>query len=114
VLAGDPGPRACSELLRAAYWRAARDGFTGSGVDAVSGEILPAAVQARRLVEHVRPALEDHGDTGIVAAFLKRLAVRGGGAECQRADAARHASLAGVVDELVNRTAAAPPEPTGG
>jgi carboxylate-amine ligase len=112
VLAGDPGPRACSELLRAAYWRAARDGWSGSGVDAVSGHILPAAVQAARLVEFVRPALEDYGDTEVVTAFLERLIARGGGAEGQRASASRHGTLTGVVDELVARTAAAPHEPT--
>ena len=112
VLAGDPGPRACSELLRAAYWRAARDGWSGSGVDAVSGHILPAAVQAARLVEFVRPALQDYGDTEVVTAFLERLAARGGGAERQRASASRHGTLTGVVDELVARTAAAPHEPT--
>ena len=87
VLAGDPGPRACSELLRAAYWRAARDGWSGSGVDAVSGHILPAPVQAARLLEYVRPALHDYGDTEVVRAFLERLIARGGGAERQRASA---------------------------
>ena len=32
ALAGDPGPRPSTELLRAAYWRAARDGWPGFGV----------------------------------------------------------------------------------
>ena len=56
VLAGDPGPRPCSELLRAAYWRVARDGWSGSGVDAMSGQILPAPIQADHLFEHVKAA----------------------------------------------------------
>lgn len=105
VVAGDPGPRPPSELLRAAYWRAARDGWSGSGVDALSGEVLPTRVQAQRLAAYVRPALEDCGDVDVVAAFLHRLNARGTGAERQRASARRHGSLTGVVDDLIAETA---------
>jgi glutamate---cysteine ligase / carboxylate-amine ligase len=109
VLAGDPGPRPGSELLRAAYWRAARDGWSGSGVDAMSAQVLPTPIQAGRFFEHVRPALHDSEDTEIVSAFLERLTVRrGGGAERQRACAARHGALTAVVDELARQTATAP------
>ncbi|MET9664776.1 glutamate--cysteine ligase [Streptomyces sp. NPDC006475] len=101
---GDPGPRVCSEVLRAAYWRAARDGWAGSGVDAPSGGILPSAVQAERLVGFVRPALEEHGDLDTVTAFLRRLATRGSGAERQRA-AGERGGLKAVVDDLVAATA---------
>jgi carboxylate-amine ligase len=104
VLRGDPGPRTSGELLRAAYWRAARDGWPGAGVDALTGRILPTPVQAGRLVRHVRPALEEHGDTGTVVAFLRRLALRGTGAQQQRASAARHRGLVGVVDDLLAMT----------
>jgi carboxylate-amine ligase len=104
VLSGDPGPGPSSELLRAAYWRAARDGWPGSGVDALTGQILPTRVQAARLVDYVRPALEEHGDTNLVTAFLRRLAAEGTGAERQRASAARHGSLTDVVDDLVALT----------
>jgi carboxylate-amine ligase len=98
---GDPGPRPDSELLRAAYWRAARDGWPGSGVDALTAHVLPARVQADSLFAHIRPALEKHGDVDLVSAFLGRLAARGTGAERQRASAARHGTLTGVVDDLV-------------
>ncbi|WP_274563199.1 carboxylate-amine ligase [Streptomyces spiramyceticus] len=101
---GDPGPRVCGELLRAAYWRAARDGWSGTGVDALTGRILPATVQAGRLVDHVRPALDMHGETEQVTAFLRRLATRGTGAQCQRASAESHGGFAGVVDDLIDRT----------
>lgn len=109
VSGGDPGPRPPSEVLRAAYWRAARDGWSGSGVDALTGRILPAPVQAERLLSHVRPALEEHGDTDLVTAFLGRLATHGSGAERQRASAARRGGLARVVDDLVCATAAPAP-----
>lgn len=101
---GDPGPRICGELLRAAYWRAARDGWPGSGVDALSGRVLPAPEQAERLVRHVRPVLEAYGDMGEVSAFLRRLAARGTGAERQRAWSRGAAGPAGVVDALVRAT----------
>jgi glutamate---cysteine ligase / carboxylate-amine ligase len=103
--AGDPGPRPSAELLRAAYWRAARDGWPGCGVDALSGQLIPARVQAARLVDDVRPALDHHGDTDVVLEFLHRLEMRGTGAELQRASAARHGVLAGVIDDLVALTA---------
>lgn len=105
VRRGDPGPRPSSELLRAAYWRAARDGWPGSGVDALTGRILPTPVQAARLVDHVRPALEEHGDLDHVSAFLRRLAIRGSGAQRQRASAESPRGLVGVVDDLVRLTA---------
>ena len=100
VHSGDPGPRPCSELLRAAYWRAARDGWSGSGVDALTGRILPVAVQADRLLGYVRPALDAHGDLHLVTEFLRRLATYGGGAERQRVSSDHH-GLTGVVDDLV-------------
>ncbi|REK86927.1 YbdK family carboxylate-amine ligase [Streptomyces inhibens] len=81
---GCPGPQTCGELVHAAYWRAARDGWPGKGVDALTGRILPCSVQAARLVEHVRPALEEYGDLDLAVGFLRRLAERGSGAQRQR------------------------------
>ena len=89
---------------------AARDGWSGCGFDAMSGQIRPAPIQADHLFEHVKAALHDYGDTEVVRSFLERLIARGGGAERQRATATRHAALTAVVDELVTQTAAAPRE----
>jgi glutamate---cysteine ligase / carboxylate-amine ligase len=105
VLAGDPGPRPSSELLRAAYWRAARDGWSGCGVDALDGQVRPAAVQVARLLDHLAPALHRHGDWQTVQQFVGRLTARGTGADMQRASLVRHGTLAGVVDDLVSLTA---------
>jgi glutamate---cysteine ligase / carboxylate-amine ligase len=104
VRRGDPGPRPASEVLRAAYWRAARDGWSGCGVDALSGQILSVAAQAQRMVEHIRPALDEFGDTRLVHAYLERMAARGGGAERQRASSARHGDLTAVVDDVIALT----------
>lgn len=103
--AGDPGPPLNSELLRAAYWRAARDGWSGCTLDVLTGRLLPAAVQAASLVDYIGPALVACGDTSAVSAFMGRLAARGAGAEMQRASAVRHHGLTGVVDDLLERTA---------
>lgn len=102
--AGDSGPAVNSELLRAAYWRAARDGWPGCGVDVLTGRLSPARVRAARLVDHIGPALASSGDMASVSAFMGRLAARGGGAEMQRASAARHGDLTGVVDDLIDLT----------
>lgn len=101
---GDQGPRPSSEVLRAAYWRAARDGWSGCGVDALTGQVVPTRVQAAGLLEYVRPQLAvDELQTA--ADFLHRLSSRGGGAELQRGWFKRHGSLADVVDGLVDLTA---------
>jgi carboxylate-amine ligase len=105
VLAGDPGPRTSSELLRAAYWRAARDGFSGCGVDALSGQVLPAPVQLERLLGHVGDALRGAGDDEVVREFVARLTARGTGADRQRAALVASGTFAGVVDDVVTLTA---------
>jgi carboxylate-amine ligase len=104
ALAGDPGPQPSSEVLRAAYWRAARDGWPGCGVDALSGQVLPTSVQMARLFDHLEPALRRHGDSAIVRGLMDRLVSRGTGADLQRASLSRRGSLAGVVDDLISQT----------
>ncbi|UYQ60506.1 YbdK family carboxylate-amine ligase [Streptomyces peucetius] len=102
---GDAGPPVCGELLRAAYWRAARDGWPGSGPDALTERVVPFTAQARRLADHVRPQLEEFGDVRSVAAFLRRLDLHGCGAQRQRASWARRSRLSDVVDDLLAVTA---------
>lgn len=105
VARGDIGPPVPSEVLRAAYWRAARDGLAGHGLDIERAELVPAADLARRLLDHVRPALAEIGDLPRVSEGLDRLIGRGSGASRQRRVFARRASLADVVDDLIRTTA---------
>lgn len=105
ALDGDPAPQPSSEELRAAYWRAARDGWSGRGVEALTGQVLPTSEQAVRLLDHIRPAADQAGDMPALRALLKRLTARGGGAELQRAAATRRGRLSDVVDDLVALTA---------
>ncbi|MFJ8074275.1 glutamate--cysteine ligase [Streptomyces sp. NPDC096176] len=106
VRRGDRGPHTCGELLRAAYWRAARDGWPGRGVDPLTEQILPFAAQAARLVDHVLPQLREYGDVDRVDAFLRRLDEHGCGAQRQRAAWTRRSRLNDVVDGLLVATAA--------
>ncbi|MFD7539911.1 glutamate--cysteine ligase [Streptomyces sp. NPDC059819] len=101
---GDCGPAWEGEVLRAACWRAARDGWSGCGFDAMSGLARPVADLAEDLLVFVRPALEEAGDLAEATALFQRLARHGDGAVRQRASAAGTAGPAGVVDHLVLAT----------
>ncbi|EFH32132.1 predicted protein [Streptomyces pristinaespiralis ATCC 25486] len=70
---------------------------------------MPFAVQAARLVDRVRPRLEEYGDLERVAAFLRRLDEHGCGAQRQRASWSRRSRPADVVDDLVVATAGTGP-----
>lgn len=100
---GDPGPRWEGEILRAACWRAARDGWSGDGFDPLSGRTRPVAEIASDMVDLVRPALDAFGDLDEVTALFQRLAARGDGATRQRT-AAGEAGPEAVVDRLVLAT----------
>ncbi len=99
----DPASRTPQPAAAAA--RAARDGWSGCGVDALTGQILPTSAQIVALLDFVGPALRRHGDTETVLEFVDRLTGRGTGSELQRAALARHGRFAGVVDDLVRLTA---------
>ncbi|MFF3393595.1 glutamate--cysteine ligase [Streptomyces sp. NPDC002669] len=103
VEAGRPCPRPPAELLRAACWRAARDGLRGRDMDPHTGRLSPAGDRVPSLLRRIGPALEETGDRETVVALLDRLAATGTGADRQRAVHARRGSLVDVVDALVTR-----------
>jgi carboxylate-amine ligase len=107
---GDPGPVIPAELMRLAYWRAARDGLDGNGIDVYTGRPVPAAELAEGLLQAARPALEDHGDLDRVTGWLRKLVGDGGGAARQRRVAARQGKLADVVDHLIAQSAPRAPQ----
>jgi carboxylate-amine ligase len=59
------------EVLRAATWRAARDGLAGHLVDLRGGGVLPAAQAIEGLLEYVDDALAAAGDQEVVSAGLR-------------------------------------------
>ncbi len=95
VDAGDPGPVPQPELLRLAYWRAARDGLSGDGLDVHTGRLVPASELVRRLVDLVRPELDDQATV-----WLKRLLEGGDGATRQRRAGP---ALPDIVDRLIQQ-----------
>ncbi|HEX6472153.1 MAG TPA: glutamate--cysteine ligase [Streptosporangiaceae bacterium] len=101
---GDPGPRLSPELLRAAYWRAARDGMDGHGIDPATGRLVPAADLVGALLARVRAGLEELGDLDAITSRVARLRAAGGGAGRQRAAYARRARFDDVVDFLMDQT----------
>ncbi|PKV90090.1 glutamate--cysteine ligase [Streptomyces sp. TLI_146] len=104
---GEPAPAPSAEVLRAAYWRAARDGLGGSGLDVITQKAVPAALLAERMVTHALPALEAYGDAALVTSGVRRLIAHGCGAARQRA-AARGGPLDAVVRHLIEQTVADP------
>ena len=81
---GGPGPKLEPEILRAAYWLAARDGLTGSGMDVRAGEPLAMPELLERLWCHVTPALDELDASDQVAEGIQRALVDGNGAMKQR------------------------------
>ncbi|MEV0112566.1 glutamate--cysteine ligase [Streptomyces sp. NPDC050844] len=100
IASGEPAPRPEPELLRAACWRAARDGLTGHGVDPLTGRLVPVRTHVQRMLSWIRPALHRHGDLEVVRAGWARLCAEGNGADRQRAVYRRRSNLHDVVDHL--------------
>lgn len=96
-----------SELLRASTWRAARYGIAERLVHPATRELARADDVVDALVEHVRPALEEHDDVDAVRDLLGALRARGTGATAQRRTFEKHGDLAEVVHDLRRRTAEA-------
>ena len=104
--AGDPDP-VRTDLVRAAHWRAARYGLAGSLVHPVTWQLVDAREAVGVLVDHVATALDAAGDRALVDAAVDRIWTVGGGARRQRQAYERTGSLAGVVADVVSRTAEA-------
>ncbi|MDP8971506.1 MAG: glutamate--cysteine ligase [Actinomycetota bacterium] len=104
VLNDEPVEHPRYELLKAAHWTASRYGLEGHLVDTYTGHAVPAGDLVRRLVSHVRPALEDCGEDGEVSALVEQTLRRGNGAARQRVALERRGSLEDVVDLVVAET----------
>jgi len=103
--AGQPAPRARTELLRLAAWRASRSGLDGDLLSPVTGRPEPAATVVSALVDHCRDALADAGDAGAVGELLAALLAGGNGAAFQREEYRRSGRLPGMISRAVDVTA---------
>lgn len=104
--AGKISPPWRTDLLRAARWRARRNGLTESLMDPVTRTVVPAEKALAGLMDHLRPVLDDHGTTSLAEDGIRRLLIDGTGSERQRAVAARSSDLSAVVDDVIRRTSA--------
>ncbi|MER7495038.1 glutamate--cysteine ligase [Streptomyces pharetrae] len=95
-----PAPRPRPEMLRAACWRAARDGLGGDTVDLRTGRLEPARTHVERLWKSLSPALSAQEGT-LLDAAMARLRAQGNGAQRQRAAYRRRQHLPDVVDHLI-------------
>jgi carboxylate-amine ligase len=102
--AGVPAPPIRTEVLRLASWRAARSGLDGSLV-APTGRPAPAPQVIRSLIDHVRPALADHGELDVVDELVDTVLKRGNGTAAQRQIYRRSGQLTDVVAHAVQATA---------
>ncbi len=102
---GLPAPRVDDHVLRAAYWKAARDGLDGQAVDVVdSWATAPASRVLGTWLTVLQPALEELGDDEWVRADVARLLQDGNGAMRQRQAWRRRGEISDVVAEAAAAT----------
>ncbi|BBX20385.1 carboxylate--amine ligase [Mycolicibacterium duvalii] len=101
---GEPMQPLAPYALKAAYWKAARDGLDGDGVDLENHAAAPMTELLDRLVARIRPALEDVGDYDFVVSGLADVAARGNGATRQRRAWARRHDVGDVLADMATAT----------
>jgi glutamate---cysteine ligase / carboxylate-amine ligase len=101
---GTPLPVAPVSWVNAALLAAARHGLAGPAVDPFTGQAADPRRLRSRLIDHVYPALRDHGDAQTITGLLRRLEHEGTGADRQRALFASGASPPGFVRALARAT----------
>ena len=101
---GTPMATAPAGQVAAALAAAARRGLGGAGVDPFTGRAVDAPALRSRLLDHVHPALRDHGDTETITRLLARLDQRGTGADRQRALFTSAASTPAFITALAHAT----------
>ncbi|WP_017587822.1 carboxylate-amine ligase [Nocardiopsis ganjiahuensis] len=98
---GVPAPAVNGPTLRAAVWRAAREGLEGIVPDPLTGEALTAGTAMERVRRAALPGLALTGDTDLVSSLLDRVLTAGSGAARQRSAHARRERMSDVVDHVV-------------
>ena len=101
---GTPPAAAPARQVAAALAAAARHGLAGAGANPVTGQGVDTRSLLSRLLDHVYPALSDHGDTETITRLLHRLDQRGTGADRQRALFTSAASTPAFITALARAT----------
>ena len=102
--AGQPPGRCVPSRLRLAAWRASRSGLDDVLIDPVTFQPDKAAAVIGLLVEHIRDALADAGDTRLVTDLLYTVLYRGNGAAAQRSEYQRRGRLMDVITAAATTT----------
>lgn len=100
----DAAGRWRAEVVRAARWRAARQGLGGRLLDPLSGELRPARAVLELLLDTVRAPLEEYDDLDVVREGVARVLAEGGSVRQRAAYERSGGRLEDVVDDLVART----------
>jgi carboxylate-amine ligase len=96
-----------SHALKAAYWKAARDGLDGRAIDLADTHApVPAARLLSNLVDRIEPALKALGDDDMVREELTRIAAEGNGAMRQRRAWLQRHEVGDVIEEAATATLA--------
>lgn len=106
--AGVPPVAVSATAVRLASWQAALSGLAQDLPDPIGGGVVPAAARVESLLEHVRDALEEAGDTEVVTCGVRRILASGSGADWQRAEFARTGTLGDVIRGAIAVTAGTP------
>jgi carboxylate-amine ligase len=101
---GTPVLPAPARHVNAALAAAARHGLAGPAIDPFTGQPAGARSLRSRLIDHLYPALSDHGDAPIITGLLRRLDHEGTGADRQRALLASGLPPPGFVQALARAT----------
>src|SRR5271169_2531840 len=101
---GTPVAAPPARQVAAALAAAARHGLAGAGADPVTGQAADAPALRARLLDHLYPALRDHGDTETITRLLRRLDQRGTGADRQGALFTSAASTPAFIQALARAT----------
>lgn len=102
---GEPTPPLTAHALRAAYWKAARDGIDGDSVDlADTHAVRPTGELLDAFVDRLSPALQTVGDLEFVRAEVARVVATGNGASRQRRAYRRNRDVADVVEAAAAAT----------
>ncbi|HYH25132.1 MAG TPA: glutamate--cysteine ligase [Blastococcus sp.] len=98
---GEPAPDVRPELLRAARWRAARDGLGGRLFDPDTGVLVEARAAVEGLLAELTGDLADRGEEDEVRELVHRLLARGTSAARQRSTWRRTGDLREVAAWIV-------------
>ncbi|WP_280481116.1 glutamate--cysteine ligase 2 [Nocardia cyriacigeorgica] len=97
-------PMISAEVLRTAYWKAARSGLDGDGVDPIDGRVAPMRTLLSDLLDRIGPALTALDAHDFVRETLSAVLARGNGAHRQRAALHAHGEIADVLAVLQDAT----------